>query len=222
MTSTTLKWIAIITMIIDHIGAVFFPGIIVFRMIGRLAFPIFAFLIAEGCIHTHNIKKYALRLGIFALVSEIPFDLAFSHQWFSWGHQNVFFTLFLGVVGIYFYQRISARHANLSVISIMIVGLIAQFLKTDYEIFGVLMIFCVYMGRNLKSKAMWIVIINVILGVLILQGGGTMLQSLAALSGLILLFYNGQKGNGPKYLFYGIYPVHLLIISLIYTLIYLG
>lgn len=222
MSSTTLKWIAIITMIIDHIGAVFFPQIIEFRMIGRLAFPIFAFLIAEGCVHTGDIKKYAMRLGIFALISEIPFDLAFNHQFFYWEHQNVFFTLFLGVVGIYFYQRINVKHPSLGVVAIMVTGLIAQYLKTDYEIFGVLMIFCVYMGRNLKAKVMWIVIINVILGVLLVQGGGSMLQSLAALSGVLLLMYNGQKGNGPKYLFYGIYPVHLIIIALIYRLFYFG
>lgn len=222
MSSTTLKWIAIITMIIDHIGAVFFPQTIAFRIIGRLAFPIFAFLIAEGCLKTRNIKKYALRLGLFALISDVPFDLAFFHSPFTLEHQNVFFTLFLGVVGIYFYEKINRVRLNLGVISIMISGLLAEFLNTDYGIFGVLMIFCIYMGKDLKSKAMWVVIINIILGVLLMQSGGTMLQSLAAVSAIPILFYNGEKGKGPKYLFYIIYPAHLLVIAVINYTVFLN
>jgi len=215
MTSTTLKWIAIITMIIDHVGAVFFPQYRGFRMIGRLAFPIFAFLIAEGCIHTSNIKKYAIRLGLFALISEFPFDVALYRNPYMREHQNVFFTLCLGVVGIYFFEKLNAYRPNLGIIAIMGFGILAELMQTDYGIFGVLMIFCIYMGKNLKAKAMWIVIINVILAVLLTQSGGTMLQSLAALSAILVLFYNGQKGNGPKYLFYSIYPVHLAFIAVV-------
>jgi hypothetical protein len=215
MSSSTLKWIAIITMIIDHIGAVFFPQTMVLRAIGRLAFPIFAFAIAEGCIHTKDMKKYALRLGVFALLSEIPFDLAFSQTLLSLHHQNVFFTLCLGVVGIYFFERINEKIPYLGVFAIIFVGLLAEYLQMDYGIFGVLMIFGVYRAKTLKAKAFWIITINLCLGLLLSVSGGSLLQTLAALSSIPLLLYNGEKGNGPKYLFYSIYPIHLLLIAII-------
>ena len=79
----TLKCIAIISMLIDHIGMVLFPEQLIFRMIGRLAFPIFAYVLVEGFFYTKNINKYLLRLGVFAIVSEVPFDLAYSGKWFS-------------------------------------------------------------------------------------------------------------------------------------------
>ena len=74
---TMLKVLAMISMVFDHVGDMFFPGVAWLRMVGRLAMPIFAFFIAEGYSHTHDKKKYLKRMGIFALISEIPFDLAF-------------------------------------------------------------------------------------------------------------------------------------------------
>ena len=99
--SFQLKWIAIITMLIDHVGAIFFPGNLVFRYVGRIAFPIFCFQLVEGFFHTRNIEKYMLRLGIFAIISEIPYDLAFRGNILDFEHQNVFFTLFLGILMLY-------------------------------------------------------------------------------------------------------------------------
>ena len=95
--SFQLKWIAVITMIIDHTGAVLFPDDMVFRYIGRIAFPIFCFLLVEGFFHTRDVRKYMLRLGLFALISEIPYDLAFRDTVLEFEHQNVFFALLLGV-----------------------------------------------------------------------------------------------------------------------------
>ena len=78
MDGTVLKLIACLSMFIDHLGAVCFSGMMGFRIIGRLAFPIYCFLLVEGAVHTHDMKKYILRMGIFALISEVPFDLALS------------------------------------------------------------------------------------------------------------------------------------------------
>lgn len=126
LSGSTLKWIAIVTMLIDHIGAVLFENGFIkaynqqlsgafsysvthavwyadiwMRRIGRVAFPIFCFLLVEGFFHTSNRKKYALRLGIFALVSEVPFDLAFRSSILEFTYQNVMVTLFIGFLTIW-------------------------------------------------------------------------------------------------------------------------
>ena len=101
LNSYQLKCIAIITMLIDHIGAVLFPENLVLRYIGRISFPIFCFLLAEGFYHTKNVKKYMMRLAVFAVLSEIPYDLAFRNTYIEFTRQNVFFTLLIGVVMMY-------------------------------------------------------------------------------------------------------------------------
>jgi len=112
MDAFVLKITAIISMVFDHSGYLIFNGeLSYFNYIGRLAFPIFAFQIAEGYIHTRNFKKYAMRLGIFALISQIPFFL-FAHYVVGEGFVlNVLFTLFLGLAAIYAYDKcMKMRH----------------------------------------------------------------------------------------------------------------
>lgn len=112
-----LKLIALTTMIIDHVGAVFpFPTLVnsLMRGIGRMAFPIYAFLIAEGCQYTRSREKYLLRLGLFALISELPFDRAFYPRYlqlFSFGENflistNVFYTMFLAVACVHIWETL--------------------------------------------------------------------------------------------------------------------
>jgi hypothetical protein len=123
MTAFILKIIAVITMSIDHIGAVFpYDTPYYFRSIGRIAMPIYVYLIAEGCTYSKNINKYMIRLGIFALISEIPFDLAFGNayiteQGFSMSNftenTNVFYTMFLGVACINVYEKLKVKQINL-------------------------------------------------------------------------------------------------------------
>ena len=93
ITSFALKWIGIVSMIVDHIGRMFFPDIWVFTAIGRLAFPIFALLTAVGFMYTANIFRYGIRLFLLALLSEPIFDYAFFGTFFYPDRQNVFFTL---------------------------------------------------------------------------------------------------------------------------------
>ena len=92
--------------------AVIYYADMIMRAIGRISFPIFCFLLIEGFMHTHDVKKYALNLGIFALVSEIPFDLAFAGKPFYLNYQNVFFTLFIGLVMMIFLQKIDEKNAS--------------------------------------------------------------------------------------------------------------
>ena len=107
--------IAMLSMLADHIGAVLFPEQILFRVIGRLAFPIFAYTLVEGFFYTHDIKKYMCRIGILALLSEIPFDLTVSGKILEFGHQNIFFTLFIGLVMMYFLMKSSGKFEMVTV-----------------------------------------------------------------------------------------------------------
>ena len=131
MSSLVLKITALITMIIDHYGAIFQGNIIIYRIIGRLAFPIYCFLLVEGYTHTSNIKKYASRLIAFAIISEIPFDLAFFGK-IGFEHQNIFFTLFIGLAAIYFIDNKEGKYSTNSAFIIIAASVIATLLRTDY------------------------------------------------------------------------------------------
>lgn len=232
LTSIHLKWIAIITMFIDHIGAVlvlnygylkgasfeggfFHPhgpyelAYTVCRSIGRLAFPLFAFMVVEACIHTRDIKKYLLRLFIFALISEIHFDLATSYKLADFSSQNVFFTLFLGGVAIYILNLIDIQLPKLNqtqrfilrLLAVLSMGFIAYILKTDYDFYGVIFIATLYILRNRKDLQIFSMFF---LG---------LYQFTACLSAIPVYFYNGKRGNHPnKYIFYLFYPLHLLFL----------
>ena len=102
---TMLKIIAMVSMVFDHVGDMFFPDMMWLRMVGRLAMPIFAFCITEGYIHTRNRNKYLLRMGIFALVSEVPFDLAFEGN-INITHQNIMLTFFIAILSLKLFDLI--------------------------------------------------------------------------------------------------------------------
>lgn len=204
-----LKIIAIILMTIDHAGATLFPQYIVLRYIGRLAFPIFAFLCVEGIIHTRNPVKYMMQLGIFALISEIPFDMAFKGKMWDTSSQNIFFTLLLGVIAIYIMRQGVLTTYKYSMI--VILGFLAELLSTDYGMLGVWLIVGLYMTRDEWWKmAVTLIVINVLL-----YGG---IQSFGALAILFIVLYDGTRGKGMKYFFYIYYPVHILILFAISTL----
>lgn len=224
MTSFALKMIAIITMLIDHIGAVLIPydnrWYMLFRGIGRLSFPIFCFLIVEGFNHTKNVKNYLIRLGVFAFVSEIPFDLAFYHKMFSWQHQNVFFTLFLGLLLITLMNKVDQKFKDnimmssiLKIILTIGICLIAFFMKTDYDFSGILIIAAFYIFRSNKVYMAFslLFIMLYILG----EKGQNFIYFYAVFSMIFISFYNGKKGKDIKLIFYIFYPAHLFILYLI-------
>lgn len=216
MNTTNLKIIACLAMLADHMGAVFFPECLYLTIIGRIAFPIFAFLIAEGYFYTHNVKKYLIRLFAFALISEIPYNYAFHGEMIASPGLNVFFTLFLGLLAIYLYDHFKKQNIVLGVVPVVIIGVIAYFINTDYGMIGVFMIFAFYIFRNdfYKKALSYIVLTGAIL-VMYSAYEGISVQLYSILALILIYFYNGKKGFNIKYLFYIFYPGHLLILGLL-------
>lgn len=230
MSSFMLRAAALILMIVDHIGAVFFPQVILLRVIGRLSMPIFCFLCAEGCAHTRNGKKYAGRLLVFALLSELPFDLLFYGSP-SMAGQNVLITLFLGVAGTLLYKELTGRRTEkgaagkalfplLGVLSVAFSAVLAEWLGSDYGAAGVLFIFALYIGRkNQRTRATAFIVGALLLSVGVGADGMAYLNpvqlfGLAALP--VALLYNGREG--PRFLrifFYAAYPLHLLLLFVV-------
>lgn len=207
LSSGTLKVIALASMLTDHIGHVLFPEITILRIIGRMAMVIYCFLLAEGFFHTRNVWFYMARLFAFALISEIPFDLAVWGKVLEFNHQNVFFTLALGVLAMKL-----ASYTTDFVSEILIIGGVgigAELLKTDYAFTGILMIYIFYKYRDYRPLACFgIAFIN-----MVMAGG---LQAYGTLAVIPILLYSGEKGNKifdsklVKYGFYAMYPLHLL------------
>ena len=198
-----LKWIALFTMTIDHIGAIIFPQYLILRIIGRIAFPIFAFLLAQGMIYTHNPYKYLTRLGIFAILSEIPFDYAFQTSIIDMQHQNIFFTLFLGALSIYAIQ-LSDKKEN-AYFTAMGIALLAEVLNCDYGLTGVLIVVSFYV---LKEKKIYQFITLTIFSILM-----GYIQIYAIFACVPIALYNEKRGKKRKWLFYVYYPLHLLAIK---------
>lgn len=220
MSGSFLKLIACIVMLLDHVAA-FMPGLftdiseplfsiagkaITVRMllhyIGRTAFPIFAFLITEGFIHTRNKKRYAMNLLLFALISEIPWNLVHCNEIFH-PRQNVFFTLLLGYLGIYSIEYFKEDRRS-TVAALLILFVTSFILRADYGCFGFGFIILLYLLRDRK-------LLMAIIGSCILPSrwiGGTAF--------IPILLYNGKrgfaKGKWIKYAFYIFYPLHLFLI----------
>ena len=175
----------------------------VLRGIGRAAFPIFCFLLVEGAVHTRSPRKYLLRLASFALISEIPFDLALHNQPFYWGTQNVFFTLLAGLLVIQAFQRSPGQEWR-GMLALAVLGAAAELCGTDYGAIGVAVIAVMYLLRERFWAAS---VLSLILLVLLAR-----IEIFSIPAFLILALYNGKRGRQPKYFFYVFYPVHLLIL----------
>jgi len=147
LSGSVLKWIAILTMLVDHVGACLLVSNFTLRQIGRIAFPLFCFLIAEGAVHTRDMKKYLLRLGVFAVFSELPFDLAFYHQAFYCEKQNVYWTLFLGLAVIWLFKQYPIESWK-GYLGLLFAAGFAEIFCTDYGAAGVLVIVLMYVLRH--------------------------------------------------------------------------
>ncbi len=219
-----LKLVAISAMLMDHVGAVFFPHILVFRMVGRLAAPIFAFFIAEGYLKTRSVKRYGGRLLFFALISMIPYSLVFENSPF-----NILFDLFLGLMVIHYSQKLNKEYQKWGLV--IAAACIAILLQTDGRMGISTLVYLFYRFREDRPsliKGMAILYLGVpmvyTLYDLAAEPGFlsnhllTWLMPLSLLALLLIFQYNGERGKSLKYWFYTFYPGHLI---LIYALTYL-
>lgn len=225
MTSFVLKIIAVFSMVVDHLGYACFNKITFLNVIGRLAFPIFAFQISEGYIHTKNIYKYLIRLIIFALISQIPFYLFLSFVPNSSPYGlNIFFTLSLGLLSILIYDKFFGNKSVLYKIfgfyCVTSLAIIALLLNCDYGAFGVVIIFLFYLFRNNKlvmSLAFILTCILYFLTSIIKNGYLYLIMCIFSIIPIIFIwFYNGKQGYKVKYLLYLFYPIHLFVLYFIF------
>ena len=233
LTAAHLRWIALGAMLLDHLWAMVIPGSQWMTYAGRIAFPIFAFQIAEGARHTSDFRRYALRLLAFACVSEIPFDLMYASTAFYPFHQNVMFTLLLGLLAVRGLER-AREERTVKAAALGLLGLLGAWLAgtlgmTDYGGMGVLTVavFCVFRDSPLArlGQAVCLLLLNMVLfrgEYISLELFGRVLeiqtQGFALLALVPIWLYGGEKGRGGRVLQYGsyaFYPLHMLALYLI-------
>lgn len=230
----TLRLLAQAFMLLDHMWATVVPGNMWMTYVGRMAFPIFAFQISEGFFHTSDRKKYARRLLVFGLISEIPFDLMMASTVFFPFHQNVMFTLLLGLLAIsaidWARQERTAKAVALGALGFLGCLLLAFLGMVDYGVKGVLTVVVFYLFRGFRGAWIFQLVSMVMLNIVWFQGlyieiplfGSVyefQTQGFAVLALLFIWLYNGKKGAGNQWLQYGaywFYPVHILILYLLY------
>lgn len=218
MSSLELKIIALISMLFDHCGYIFFNKITVMNVIGKLSFPIFAFQISEGYKHTKNLKLYFFRLFMFAVASEVPFILFLSCFGTPTFTLNIFFTLFLGLLAITIYDKFNNK--KLGLLFVLFIIILAQITNCDYGCFGVTIIFLFYLFKDKKLLMNLSFIIAVVIKYIIsyIQSSNKIHIYFAISTCLSLLFinlYNNKKGRNIKYLLYVFYPLHLMVLVLL-------
>jgi len=206
MNTFQIKVLAIVTMIIDHMGLFFFPQLIIFRIIGRLSFPLFAWLIANGAYHTHDIGKYLQRLFIFALLSQIPYLLANRLINPHFSDLNVLCTLYCGLLAIALIQKTNNR--ILWVMITISFSVLAQFIHVDYYGLGVVEVVIFYIFyKNFKNLVLAQFLLFLPPLFLFPVYVAQLFEPLGLLSLLIIRMYNFQPGPRAKYLFYIFFPL---------------
>ena len=254
LTGNTLKIIAVLTMLLDHTckivlqwllghywGAMQAAGVMTWEQfqkldnfirfdlqgIGTIAFPLFCFLLSEGFRYTRNRKRYICSMLVFALISEIPFDIGFFSAYsiadgtfpFYFQYQNVFFTLLLGLLTLTLLERFACKSETktdkiksvlLQIISVAVMSAVAELCRCDYGMQGILFIVAFYVCRSNRIYQ----VLLFLLAYIVATGNQPPIYTL--LSCLIILLYNGKRGKWKlKYFFYWFYPVHITILYFI-------
>jgi hypothetical protein len=230
VTSFALRCLALGTMICDHVGYALLPRSPWLRVVGRLAFPIYCFLLAQGIRHTRSVGKYALRMALFALVSEIPYDLLFHRRaplaaglWAALPPlpvaHNVFFSLLLALGAVVAYQHFWPKQKALAALCVAGACVLAIALETDYTFWGILMTLAFYIAgdRPLPLTLGFVGPLGLYQGYRLanrVSPSWVATQCYCLLALPLLLLYNGKPGyRGGKWLFYALYPAHLLVLA---------
>lgn len=219
LSGSMLKLLAMILMLIDHVGFVIVsrrPQVTLLtvmgrsltlyafvRFLGRASFPLYAFLLVEGFLHTRDRGRYALRLGVCALMSEMPFDLAFYGKYMDWAHQNIFITLLLGFLGLWALDALRGKGWK-QFLCLGALFLLAILSHCDYGVKGFGLVLLLYLLRAWPIPRA------------IVGSGYLSTTWQAGLAFVPIAFYNGKRGfvRGPglQFAFYLFYPVHLLVL----------
>lgn len=226
LSGTWLKLIACTSMAFGHFGSVFYPDSDLFIIIGRIAFPIFAFLLVEGTEHTRDIRRYILRMGFFAIISEIPFDYAL-HGGIDWYHQSVFVTFFIGLCMIMLMERYPKRHLVIFIAAAVINMLISG----DYNVFGMFLIWQLWTVKKLNKDPLLAICRYVLayptVGFInsIVSGDFSALYSVlpemtSVFAAIPLMFFkpydeSERPSSFEKWIFYVFYPLHLLVLAIV-------
>lgn len=222
MSTFVIKIIAIFFMFVDHIKYAFPTCMNEFTLyFGRIAFPLFAFCCVQSYIHTRDLNKYVKRLLIAGIISEIPFLLFNSLPTLNSIGLNIEYTLALGILAIEAYE--SSNNKIRGLILVIGVGIIANLIRVDYGIFGVLLIFSFYIFKDSKFKTLLassLVISGKYLYRILILGVGFTEYPIknwicTLIPAFLVLLYNGKKGASLKWFFYIFYPLHLLILYLL-------
>lgn len=224
LSQEALKLIACVTMLIDHIGAVFVPGYGL-RIIGRLAFPIYCFLLAEGMAQTRNVKRYGIRLAVGAALSELPYELLFYGR-LSLAYQSVMVTLLIGYLMVLWMRKT----ARLKFIPLIVCVFAAELLGTDYGGIGVAMIAMFVLTRE-RPDRLWVQVFACAALCWIIGGAGWQvgpvyvpLQIFGVLAMIPIALYSGRKATTSKviqWIFYLFYPVHLAALLAVVWLVWI-
>lgn len=219
LTGNQLKIVALVAMTCDHVGKMLFPRVMILQIIGRLAFPIFAYMIAEGCVHAKSKKKYFLTMVCMAIICQVVYFVALRSLF-----QCIFVTFSLSIGLIFLIDYARKKKTFLAyvgcVAGIMLVSFVCVTLPyilydtdfmIDYGIIGVLVPVGIYLGKTRKIK---LAIMTVMIVLLAISLGGIQWYALGTV--FLLALYNGQRGKMKmKYLFYIYYPLHLVGIYLL-------
>lgn len=221
LSGAQLKYIAFLSMLIDHTNkALIYPilneGILqhisnLFDIIGRIAFPLFAFFVVEGFFKTKNRKKYLTNLFVFAVISEVPFDMFLTSTFFNTRANNVLFTLALSLITIWIIDILKDKLENkppilwylVSVVVIIISCFISMQFGLDYEHHSIIIVYLFYIFYNKPVVGCALAYLSIITEVWSILGFG------------LVLTYNGERGKQNKIINYWFYPVHLLILGIL-------
>ena len=223
MSSTFLKIVACIFMLIDHIGFCLLPQYTVLRIIGRLAFPIFAFQIAVGYAHTHDKKKYTIRMLIFAIISELPLLFFRNISGYPGWKANIGFTFFIALLCLKIIDLTKEKKNYFISLLLFLLIEAGYLLDVEYGFYGILLCITFYLFPfrsenkiDYTNLFMMVIVYCYITVVYVITYRTNVIQYYCILALIPILLYNGKKGINLKYFFYVFYPLHLFLLGIIH------